>query len=119
MKLIIIKYINMKIKITNHAIKRTIQRVNKITNWVEARDYLLDKFKRLHKWENVWWTYWCVKIVKQEDWNYFMWNYLHRFIYNIVDWKYFLIITYHIFNQKKQKKYINGEFKRIEELFKV
>lgn len=108
----------MKIEITNHAIKRTVERVWKVSNWIQAREYLIDKFLRLKKGENVWFkNKWYVRDIKQEDWNYFLWNSVHRFIYGIKEEGVISIITYHVYNKKKQKIYINSELKRIEKLF--
>jgi len=110
----------MKIEITNHAIKRTVERSWKVSNWIQAREYLIDKFSRLLKWEHLWWNNKkCYKIVnkQQDDGTYFITNWIHRFVYTEIWFDNYKIITYYIFNRIKKKKYVNSELKRIEKLF--
>jgi len=105
----------MKIICSLHSKQRVVQRVKKIKTEEEAEIYLKDKFSRMMTWTFKWDF---VRYGRWNSWNFFMWTGIHRFIYEIIDNWTFKIITYHIKDDKKYKKYMKSEIKRIERLYK-
>jgi len=104
----------MKINITNHAIRKAIERVWKVETKLQAIDYIKEKFNWMY--EKQLYKYRKVHNWKADKDTFYITNWFHRLIYTFLESWEVLIISYMRIMQYKNIKSKKSKFKRILEI---